>query len=194
MVNVNIIMDMQFGSTGKGSLAYLLGLWLKPDVAVTAWGPNAGHTSMRLGKKYVHTMLANSMLCDSVSTQVMGPGSVVNLASLMSECTTAYLDKVWIRKTIIIHPMACILRQDHADVEQELTRIGSTMKGTAAAAIEKIWRDPDRSPLARDFFRSASIVEYYQNKFYEVGIRLYIQEYDYRESEAGILVEGSQGY
>ena len=39
-----MILDLQFGSTGKGLLAGFLAKSRQPDVVITAWGPNAGHT------------------------------------------------------------------------------------------------------------------------------------------------------
>lgn len=41
---LNIIMDGQFGSTGKGSLAAYLGLNHPADIYLSNLSPNAGHT------------------------------------------------------------------------------------------------------------------------------------------------------
>ena len=117
MTSTHAVMDLSFGSTGKGALAYLLGEFLEPDVVATAWGPNAGHSSvMATGDRYIHTMLASSMICQSVRTQLLGPGSVINFDSLITECRRAshLLDG----KELIVHPSACVLSPSHAERER----------------------------------------------------------------------------
>ena len=59
----HIILDLQFGSTGKGLLAGYLAEKVEPDTVVTAWAANAGHTYINAaGEKFVHTMLANAIV------------------------------------------------------------------------------------------------------------------------------------
>jgi adenylosuccinate synthase len=185
---------MQYGSTGKGALAHLLGEQLQPDVAMTAWGPNAGHTAINAaGHKFVHTMLANSLVCHSVCTQLIGPGSVVNLDSLLAEAKAArsYLAG----KRIVIHPNACILQPRHAEAEKVLARIGSTMKGTSAATIDKIWRDPYKSPLARD--APMALYRDIQKALAMIDVQFCVSEQLYNSEVATarhILIEGAQGF
>ena len=194
MTDVNVVVDMQYGSTGKGALAYLLGEFLAPDVAVTAWGPNAGHSVVdSLGRRFIHTMLASSMLCHSVKTQLIGPGSVVNLSSLLAECQAAAAVVEY--KTIVIHPAACILTKKHAESEQGLVRIGSTMKGTAAAVIDKMRRDAEQSPLARDLAHAE--FEDWEARFRATGIDFVIDGRMYDnvlDTAHSILIEGAQGF
>lgn len=195
MTILNVVVDLQFGSTGKGALAYLLGEFLRPDTVVTAWGPNAGHTCETChGKRYVHTQLANSMICPSVGMQLIGPGSVVNMTMLLTETATAGRELME-GKTIIIHPNACILTPQHAQSEKELVRIGSTMKGTAAALVDKMWRDAKESPLARDM--SHYDLEMWVAGFREVGVTLVINETIYNtrlDLAKSVLIEGAQGF
>lgn len=192
--DVHMVVDLQFGSTGKGALAGLLGEYLYPDTVVTAWGPNAGHTFIGYnGSKYVHTMLANSMVCHSVHRQLIGPGSVVNMDSLVNECSRAG-DAIR-GKTIIIHPSASILQPRHASRERELLRIGSTMKGTAAAVVEKMWRDANLSPLARHL--DALVLYGYRALFSNIGVELLVDEQAYDHALDGstrVLIEGAQGF
>jgi adenylosuccinate synthase len=198
MTKLHIVADLQFGSTGKGSLAYLLGEYLRPDVVVTAWGPNAGHSAQAAdGIRWVHTMLANSMVCGSVRTQLIGPGSAVNLAALLREVLAIpqYADYSLRNKRIIIHPQACIVTAEHAEAEKKLVRVGSTMKGTAAAMIDKMWRDPRQSPLARDL--PDHVKQYYTEEFASRGVGFHILEGAYNiaiDYATTILLEGCQGF
>ena len=78
MTKAYMILDLQFGSTGKGLLAGYLAKTKQPDVVVTAWGPNAGHTYIdEDGREYIHRMLANGIVSPKLKTVLIGPGSVL---------------------------------------------------------------------------------------------------------------------
>ena len=150
--NVTLICDLQFGSTGKGLIAGYLAERDQPDVVVTAWSPNAGHTYINeKGEEFIHTMLANGIVSPCLKSVLIGPGSVVNLDSLVSEVRAArqlgYLENI----TILIHPHAAIVAQHHRDEEERtMTGIGSTKKGSGAALTQKIQRQVDGCVVARD--------------------------------------------
>ena len=141
------VVDLQFGSTGKGLLAAFLAYSHRPDSIVTAWGPNAGHTAYDLdGQKYVHTMLANGIVCDSVKRVYIGAGSVVNLDNLHTEIleSMAKIDHEF--PDIIMHPHAAIVTEEHRDAEAaSMVGIGSTMKGTMAANLQKMQRSVEKT-------------------------------------------------
>lgn len=181
-----VITDLQFGSTGKGLLAGILAQKDKPDVLVTAWGPNAGHTFVDgTGKKFVHSMLANGIVADSVQNILIGPGSVVNPRLLQVEMENAapFLQN----KQVHIHEGAAIVTDRHAGMESEWAlHIGSTMKGTAEAMMHKMRRFPKpnaniagfqliNTPLEGHLIDDAT----YQN---------------YIGDAHRVLVEGCQGY
>ena len=184
-----MIFDLQFGSTGKGQIAGSLGKVLNPDTVITAWAPNAGHTFRDGDKKYVHTMLATSAVLPSVKHILIGPGSVVNLQSLYNEIVAAG-DAVK-GKTIVIHPNAAILLPHHSEQEAAYVRIGSTMKGSAAAVIQKMHRDPGAINIAREFKEIIKLMISPANDIYvEVDEGVYDRMV---EMSATTVIEGAQG-
>lgn len=140
---LDIIIDCQFGSTGKGLIAGYLAKKNKPDTIITAWAPNAGHTFIdAAGRKFVHTMLGNGIVSPNLRRVMIGPGSVIDVHALLAELD-ACKDLVS-RDQIIIHPNAAVVSQRHRDEEAgPMTKIGSTKKGTGAAMIQRIRRDPN---------------------------------------------------
>lgn len=150
MKKVTMIVDLQYGSTGKGLIA---GWWAetnKPDVVVTCNMPNAGHTYIdQKGQKMVHKVLPNGIVSPALQYVMIGPGAVFSLDRLAIELTNAY-DLGYVKpEQLIIHPDAMILKEEHAKAEQRtLSGISSTMQGSAAAMVEKIMRGKDVSRAA----------------------------------------------
>lgn len=145
---LSIIMDLQFGSTGKGLLAGYLAKRDQPDTLVTAWAANAGHTFIDIGgTKYVHTMLANGVVSPNVKRVLIGPGSVLDLDNLYKElkqCSDLLYNQHGEKVAILVHEHAAVIEQRHRDEEAgPMTKIGSTKKGCGAAAIQRIRRNPD---------------------------------------------------
>lgn len=158
MSRILAVVDLQFGSTGKGQIAGTLAhsLKYKPDTVVTAWGPNAGHTFNHKGRKFVHTMLATSALAPSIRDILIGPGSVINLENLAAEINAAA--DLLVGKNLILHPQAAIVKQHHREAEADLVKIGSTMKGTMEAAYGKM----------RRFTEYANVVKSMKKEVYDV--------------------------
>jgi adenylosuccinate synthase len=139
----DLIIDCQFGSTGKGLIAGYLAKKNRPDTIITAWAPNAGHTFIdENGRKFVHTMLGNGIVSPGLKRVMIGPGSVIDVHALLAELN-ACSDLVSVDQ-VIIHPQAAVVSQRHRDEEAgPMTKIGSTKKGTGAAMIQRIRRNPE---------------------------------------------------
>lgn len=139
----NLIIDLQFGSTGKGLIAGFLAERDAPDTIVTAWAPNAGHTYIdKDGTKWVHTMLANGIVSRNLRRILLGPGSLIDPAALRREIDES--SHLLRGVDILIHPNAAIVTQQHRDLEAgPMTKIGSTKKGVGEAMIQRIRRNPD---------------------------------------------------
>lgn len=142
-MNIILVCDLQFGSTGKGLIAGYLAEKHAPDTLVSAWSPNAGHTYIDShGEKFIHTMLPNGVVSPNLKRVMIGPGAILNVESLHDEIKGAA--KHLIGTTLYIHGNATIVNQRHRDEEEgPMTKIGSTKKGCGAALIEKIRRQPD---------------------------------------------------
>lgn len=192
MRRVTLVCDMQYGSTGKGLIAGYLAHHEGYDTVVTAWSPNAGHTFIDAnGRKYIHTMLANGSVAPSVKNILIGPGSVINLDSLVKEITGCQ-DKLR-DKIIYIHPNAAIVRQRHRDIEAAAFKgISSTAKGSAEAVIEKMRRATGgQSNTVSDNIKEVMTVL----SFSDVGVVVSAVLYNavLRSSE-NVLIEGHQGF
>jgi adenylosuccinate synthase len=179
---INIIVDLQFGSCGKGLFAGYLARKLAVDTVVTAWAPNAGHTFMEDdGTKYVHTMVPCGVHAPSVKRVLIGPGSVLNVQSLLDELHNLRWQMEGVE--VMIHPHAAIVTARHREEEAGYGyKIGSTMKGAGAALIQKIRRDRADMNIAAEC----------------EAIRNYVcrpDEYDEAvDASDQLLVEGAQGY
>lgn len=191
---MTLIIDLGFGSSGKGQIAYMVAKALEPDGAACAFGPNAGH-SVHLDddNKYVHTMLPIGALAPSVKKIFLGPGAVINLESVRQEIF--YARHLLKGKTIYMHPNAMILHEDHVRAEARLVTIGSTMKGTMEAMVDKMRRDVESDVLARqNLFNISKALE---PLCMDCGIELWVdaEEYDNAIGNCNsLLVEGAQGH
>lgn len=189
----NLIIDLQFGSTGKGLIAGFLAERDQPDTVITAWAANAGHTYIDAkGRKFVHTMLANGIVSKRLKRVMLGPGSVIDPESLHSEILSC--DDLLRGVDIIIHPSAAIITQEHRDEEAgPMTKIGSTKKGCGAAAIHRIRRDPDNLNTAMDMPRGEP-----HWKLIEWGLGgnvVSLVDWHRHMAEAEVVqIEGAQGY
>ncbi|MCK4898575.1 MAG: adenylosuccinate synthetase [Anaerolineales bacterium] len=177
---VDLVVDLQFGSTGKGLICGYLGETGDYDTCITANMPNAGHTYIdRRGNKYMTKVLPASFVGGSIKTILIGPGAVFSLERLKEEM-------VWLRtdQTLRIHPNAMVLTPSHIKKEAKLDHIGSTKQGSAAAVIDKMMRSGKVS-IAKEVFRDTDYSKFIASHS-EWKVRL--------ELSTGILAEGSQGY
>lgn len=141
-MKLDFIVDLQFGSTGKGLFAGYLALKNPYDTVFTAWGPNAGHTyRSKMIPPMVHTMLANSVVSPDIKRVMIGPGSVINPENLLAEIKGAKARSYLGGVSILVHPFAAVVTAEDREAESRYGfAIGSTMKGTAEAVIRKMRR------------------------------------------------------
>lgn len=135
------IIDLQYGSTGKGLLAGYLAKKSEPDGVVCAFGPNAGHTFVEAdGRKWVHVMMPMGALSPACKRVFIGPGAVVHPELLQVEADA--LRAKGYNFELMIHENAAVVQERHREIEAggSFSNIGSTQKGTGAAQAEKITR------------------------------------------------------
>lgn len=95
-------------------------------------------------------------------------------------------------KTLIIHPHAVIRSEAHLEAEKKFVRIGSTMKGSGAAIIQRIERDPENNPTAE-----ASLSDWFKREMEKFNVRLLVCRRAYAAAirEANLIqIEGAQGF
>ncbi len=138
MPRAYLILDGQWGSTGKGLLAGKLAADRAPDVAVCNFGPNAGHTYVdRGGRRIMTQQLPTGFVSPGLKHLLVGPGAIVDPAILLAELAAFPEAKPRLR----IHEHAAVVSAWDRDEEgATLVHVGSTRKGTAAAAAYKAAR------------------------------------------------------
>ena len=187
MNKVDMIIDLQFGSTGKGLIAGFLAEKRGHDVVINANMPNAGHTYINsAGRTWMHKVLPNGIVSPNLEYVLLGPGSVFSLDRLMFELDQS-MDILLERDVVIkIHPNAVILTDDHALLESHMVNsIGSTAQGSMAAMIDKLKRDPDNNPTAGHILPTIGL---------EHMLATHNEWLDIIYGADQILAEGAQGY
>jgi adenylosuccinate synthase len=181
---IDVVVDMQYGSTGKGAIAGYLATHRDYDTVITANTPNSGHTFIDIdGNVMIHKVLPNSVVGENVFKVLIGPGAVFSMARLQEEMDQLF-HLGYDTFNVFIHDHAVILEDRHKVAEGNYDRIGSTKQGSAAALMEKIDRDPACSPLAREYHHHHNRIEIIPHTAY-LGLL--------QETKHGLL-ECSQGY
>jgi len=133
---MNIVIGVQAGSEAKGKLSGYLVDKFNPDIIAGCLAPNAGHTIIHDGNKYVSHHIP---VCSVMSNCkiVMGPASVINVVKFVEE-----LDRLGInRRRLLIDPRAAIITPKMIAMEKEsITSIGSTTQGVGEARSAKLMR------------------------------------------------------
>jgi len=147
----NVIIDGQWGSTGKGKLAaYLYNTYPEITVAVCDFMPNAGHTYVSDdGVSHITKALPSAISFDYIENVIVGPHAVIQEARVFEELLR---EQFATRKfSLHIHPLVTVLCDaDAATEREELNSISSTMQGSCASVIRKMWRSPEKAHLAKD--------------------------------------------
>lgn len=140
---VDVIVGGQFGSEGKGNIAYAIGP--EYDLLCRVGGPNAGH-KVPLEKTLTHRLLPSATLSSQVPI-LIGPGAVLDINVLMNEIAESEVEY----GRLHIDPQAMIIRE--ADIKAEggvINDIGSTGKGVGVATARRITDRGKKIELARD--------------------------------------------
>lgn len=179
------ILDLQYGSTGKGLLAGYLARTRKPDAVVCAFGPNAGHTFIDgAGRKFVHIMMPMGVLSPDIRRVFIGPGAMINPTILLSELRD--IEAYGYRFDLLIHENATVVQDRHRDAEAAYGgAIGSTQKGTGAALAEKVARNVTAKIVAKDVLKGTPLE----------GFVVASAEYNDLMDRVELLqIEGAQGF
>lgn len=192
---VTLIIDLQFGSTGKGLIAGYLAERDFPDVVINANMPNAGHTYINdEGREWIHKVLPNGIVSPLLKYVMIGPQSVFSLDQLKKEVEQS--KDLLGGKTILIHRDAVILDPSHkAHEANSLSGISSTMQGSMAAAVSKMERNPDnnhRAVASTELLTWAATVKSIDGIKVKVIGGMEWLEVLYGANK--ILAEGAQGY
>jgi len=177
---VDIFVGGQYGSEGKGNIAYhLAGEY---DVLMRVGGPNAGH-KVPTDPVYTHRLLPSGTLGNPNAILLIGPGATLSLDVLMAEIADCQVEA----GRLFIDPQCMIIEQEDLDAEKGLVgAIGSTGQGGGAAAARRIMGRHREVPppvrLARDVKELAPFVRS-TSEYLEWAFR----------HRRRIMLEGTQG-
>ena len=184
-----MVMDFQYGSTGKGLIAGYMAKRQQYDTVICSFATNAGHTYIDTSRG-IHVMTqqlpTGAIASDTVKNVLIGPGSLIHYKTLFHEITSNVMRLGG--KRIMIHPQAAVVEDYHAqqEIDWGMTKIGSTAKGCGAAAIERIKRDPiNPNTVANRWKAPHPLAQYVCTE----------QEYrDVINKAEAVLIEGAQGF
>ena len=138
---VSVIIDGQFGSTGKGLAASRIAFDNHYDIAIASLSPNAGHTFYDSDmNKYVTKSLPVTGILSKRCQIYLSSDAVIDPDILFDEIKKFDIDPA----RIAIHPRAAIITKDSKLEEQKsngVKIIASTQSGTGAARASKIMRN-----------------------------------------------------
>jgi adenylosuccinate synthase len=130
---VDILVGGQYGSEGKGNLAFYLAR--EYDLLVRVGGPNAGHKVPLLPDPYVHRQLPSGTQANPKAQLLIGPGATIDPTVLLREIADCGVDA----ERLSIDPQAMIIEAADLDAERDLvSSIASTGKGGGSAASRRI--------------------------------------------------------
>ncbi|CAB4168651.1 adenylosuccinate synthetase [uncultured Caudovirales phage] len=185
---VDMVMDFQYGSTGKGLIAGYLAKREQYDTVVCSFATNAGHTYIDK-ERGIHVMTqqlpTGAISSPTVKNILIGPGALIHAQTLANEISQNA--EALKGKRILIHPHAAVVEDYHAkqEIDMGMTKIGSTAKGCGAAAMERIQRSPDNPNIAVTRFFGTPLFQHVATLD------------DYRDAlndAENVLVEGAQGF
>ncbi len=176
---VDVLVGGQWGSEGKGNIAFFLAP--EYDLLVRVGASNAGHkVRCNSSAVYTHRQLPSGTRASSAQL-LLGPGAVIAPDVLLREITDCGVSS----ERLAIDPNALIIEQD--DVQDELAlkqTIGSTGTGGGAAVARRIMQRgiPGAVRAARDV---PELAPYIRNS-------TEVLEHAYMRGDS-VFVEGTQG-
>lgn len=187
-MRIDTVIDLGWGSSGKGNIAGHLALKNQYEAVVCAYGTQAGHTAKakRAGVDVLVQQLPVGIINPSVKTVFIGPGALIHEATMMGEIEryAQYLKG----KRLVIHPHAAVVTDEHSKAEYAggYTKIGSTGKGVGKAMIERIERNPENPNVAGIRFRGGPLGEFLVSRMEYMHLMDAV--------EGNMLMEGAQGF
>jgi len=130
---VDVYVGGQYGSEGKGNVAYHLAA--EYEVLMRVGGPNAGHKVPTDPDPKTHRQLPSGALANPTAKLLIGPGATVSVEVLLTEIADCGVDI----ERLFIDPQAMIIEDSDVEAEKGLVGdIGSTGRGGGSAAARRI--------------------------------------------------------
>lgn len=144
-MKIDVLLGLQWGDEGKGKVVDVL----SPNYDIVArfqGGPNAGHTLIFNGKKYVLHLIPSGIFRDNI-INVIGNGVVLDPAIFKDEITNLEKENPNISKNLYISRKTHLIIPTHRildavyEKQKGDKKIGSTLKGIGPTYTDKISRN-----------------------------------------------------
>lgn len=186
----DVIVDLQYGDTGKGKVAHdLAGRGVYNMVLRYNGGSNAGHTVYVGGRKIVTHQIPVGVLHGI--TSVIGPGCVVNLTKLMEEVKYLESEGFNVMDFLRVDRRVNLVTLEHVEQDSHDTAIGTTRQGIGPAYRDKYGRVGTRLEecLTREHLIDDEKKTFVQTIITDLYELFHLSAEPYR-----VLCEGAQGF
>ncbi len=145
MKKIDVVLGLQWGDEGKGKVVDVL----TPGYQVVArfqGGPNAGHTLIFGGDKYVLHTIPSGVFRDG-SINIIGNGVVIDPVILAGEIAKLEAAGVEVRPKLLVSKRAHLILPTHrmldaaSEAAKGASKIGSTLKGIGPTYMDKTGRN-----------------------------------------------------
>jgi adenylosuccinate synthase len=145
MKKVDVVLGLQWGDEGKGKVVDVL----TPKYEVVArfqGGPNAGHTLIFDGEKYVLHTIPSGIFREG-SVNIIGNGVVIDPVILAAEIGKLEAAGVEVRSNLVVSKRAHLILPTHrmldaaSEAAKGKSKIGSTLKGIGPTYMDKTGRN-----------------------------------------------------
>lgn len=142
---MDVLLGAQWGDEGKGKVVDVLA----PDYDIIArfqGGPNAGHTLIFDGRKFVLHTIPSGVFREG-TVNLVGNGVVIDPVTLVKEINGLEAAGVDVRKNLLVSRRAHLILPTHraldaaSEAEKGSGRIGSTLKGIGPTYMDKTGRN-----------------------------------------------------
>lgn len=193
---LTILVGGQFGSEGKGQIAYYLHQRQPYTYAVRVGGPNAGHTFYYPnGIKQVVQSLPCAAMDGAIG--VVGAGGLILPEVLDKELYDAWRLRGEQPARVLLDENAVIIRPAHLATEQSglVARIGSTGEGVGAATAAKIMREESLTVGQLGLSKLGVDVQtpWWEGVLTKANTGL-VLNLELLQSPVRVMLEGTQGY
>ena len=176
-MEADIVVDLQYGDTGKGKITHFLCTKKKyTHVLRYNGGANAGHTIFHKGKKFVTHQIPAGVFWGVRS--VIGNGCVIDPAQFLKEIRELEDGGVRTKGKIFIAKNAHVITEGHKHEDNKDERIGTTKRGNGPAYRDKYGRTGIRAESVPEL--APYLTDLYKEFFGKKNVR--------------ILAEGAQGF
>jgi len=176
-LHADIVVDLQYGDTGKGKVAHFLCTTKKyTHVLRYNGGANAGHTIFHKGHKFVTHQIPAGVFWNIPS--IVGTGCVIDPEQFKREIKELEAGGIKTKRLVFIAKNAHVITKKHKQEDAKETAIGTTKRGNGPAYRDK---------YARLGMRAEEVPEL---KPYLIDL---YEELN-RKKDTRILGEGAQGF